>query len=182
MLVRRKLVKSKAREILLAWGKSELPVNVREIAKLHSIIVDEDKTPKENLSGFLYVDGDTKVIGVNKTHPKTRRRFTIAHELGHYFLHRHDHGSPHVDKQSNVSSAHFRDDSSSKGIDAQEIEANLFAAELLMPEDRIIEKLKEYSSLLECCGEEVVEKLSRDFDVSIQAMIVRLTSLELLKL
>jgi Zn-dependent peptidase ImmA (M78 family) len=182
MLIRRKLVKTKAKEILSAWGKSDLPVNVREIAKAQSIIVDEDKQPKESLSGFLFVDGDTKIIGVNKSHPKTRRRFTIAHELGHYFLHTHDHGSPHVDKQSNVSSTHFRDDSSSEGINAQEIEANLFAAELLMPEELIYEQLKALSSMPEYCGEEVIEKLSEKFDVSIQAMTLRLTNLELLKL
>ncbi len=65
-----------------------------------------------------------------------RQRFTIAHELGHFFLHRAS-STVFVD----AAPIFFRDESSSNGSQREEIEANAFAAELLMPEDAIRQRL-----------------------------------------
>jgi Zn-dependent peptidase ImmA (M78 family) len=75
-------------------------------------------------SGFLRRKNGDWVIGVNSLHQRNRQRFTIAHELGHYFLHR-DHGS-FEDK------ALFRKELQN---DHRESDANKFASALLMPED-----------------------------------------------
>ncbi|MGH3265723.1 MAG: ImmA/IrrE family metallo-endopeptidase [Trebonia sp.] len=68
---------------------------------------------------------------------QVRRRFTIAHELGHYFLHVSE--TLHVDR-----AAHFRLRSqlSSEGIDVTEIQANRFAASLMMPDEMILKDMK----------------------------------------
>ena len=58
---------------------------------------------------------------MNTNHPAVRQRFTLAHELGHAVLH---HGSKHIDYRRNFSAPD----------DPREVEANKFAAELLMPE------------------------------------------------
>jgi Zn-dependent peptidase ImmA (M78 family) len=77
----------------------------------------------ENISGFISREGDAWVLGVNSLHHPNRQRFTIAHEIGHFLLHR-DHGSFH-------DGLLFRRDDE---LNQQEREANQFAALVLMPE------------------------------------------------
>lgn len=90
-----------------------------------SNIVKDKKT-----RGFLLKDDDEYTIVVNKDYHLNSRRFTIAHEIGHYCLN-------HLANETSGTTYKFRDASSSKGTDPQEIEANTFAAELLMPEKLI---------------------------------------------
>src|SRR3954470_4270018 len=90
--------------------------------------------PSDKAFPFPYAAGEQPkqgryIIGINSSHPETRKRFTIAHEMGHLVLHQLD--QVHVDKQFLVK---LRDDISSQAIDPHEIEANAFAAALLMPE------------------------------------------------
>ncbi len=68
------------------------------------------------------VDYEQRTIWVNKSEPALRKRFTIAHEIGHAVLH------PQVDVVDYRSNFE-------KPKDRKEIEANKFAAELLMPEE-----------------------------------------------
>lgn len=77
-------------------------------------------------SGSLKKQGDIWILTVNKNHHKRRQNFTLAHELGHYFLH----------KENNIEfedSTFFRSDN----MDSLEYAANDYAAQLLMPEDRV---------------------------------------------
>ena len=105
------------------------PVDVRRIALAEGItVLPGDFSP--DLSALLMYRRGRYVIGVNKTHPEKRQRFSIAHELGHFLL----HGSVfHADAEKEEGLIMFRDDTSSRGIDPKEIEANAFAASLLMP-------------------------------------------------
>src|SRR5262245_59763778 len=80
------------------------------------------------ISGFLVRNDGKATIGVNSTHPKVRQRFTVAHECGHYLL--HVGISAHYDKDFKVN---FRSAESSQATDIEEIEANYFAASILMP-------------------------------------------------
>ena len=82
---------------------------------------------------MIYVNEGTPIIGVNALHHPNRQRFTIAHECGHLILHK-----PQITKEVHVDKALaspmlMRDSVSAAGVDEMEIEANLFAAELLMP-------------------------------------------------
>ena len=76
------------------------------------------------ISGFLLRDSSENTIFVEKNQSVYRKRFTIAHEIGHYVL-------EHL--QSDTLNIAFRDDLSATGIDFEERAANAFAAELLMP-------------------------------------------------
>ncbi|PYU65849.1 MAG: hypothetical protein DMG49_23375 [Acidobacteria bacterium] len=62
------------------------PVPVERIAEDHGL--DVRLAPFDgDLSGALIRNEDEAYIGVNSSHHPHRQRFTIAHELAHYFLH-----------------------------------------------------------------------------------------------
>lgn len=112
---------SDALRIAESRGLSMRPVDVLGLASSIGIQIEYLPLP-ENTSGFLRRAGGHWLIGVNSMHHPNRQRFTIAHELGHYFLHR-DHGDF-------VDQALFRKELQS---DRREFEANSFASRLLMP-------------------------------------------------
>src|SRR5438093_13625316 len=85
----------------------------------------------DELSGMIYIKAGLPIIGVNALHHPNRQRFTVAHELGHLELHRYMITTAvHVDKEF---PALMRDSNSATGMERIEIEANQFAAALLMP-------------------------------------------------
>ena len=101
-----------------------------DILSLISSIPDIEISMEEfdsKISGSLSKEKDKWIIRVNKTHDYRRQKFTIAHELGHYVLHR-DLGNEFSDV------VFFRGMTN----DGHEYEANDFASDLLMPESRIL--------------------------------------------
>ncbi len=116
-------------------------------------------------------------IIVNSGHAPVRQRFTIAHELGHLLLHRYS--QLHADAGFKV---RFRDENSSLGSIREEIEANQFAAELLMPEPLLVRHLVAIG--FDYTGEEMTDpqkeklrKLASDFEVSQQSLQFRIANL-----
>jgi Zn-dependent peptidase ImmA (M78 family) len=73
-----------------------------------------------------------------------------------------------------------RDDVSSQATDQQEIQANQFAAELLMPRKFVMAELSRQMSSAIGSREELITILARTFDVSNDAMGWRLTNLGVL--
>jgi Zn-dependent peptidase ImmA (M78 family) len=128
---------------------------------------------EDDLSGFLYRDRKKKItiIGVNADHHPNRRNFTAAHELGHFLL--HDFDDVHVDRRFKV---WLRSETSSQGTDDEEKEANLFAAELLMPA-RFIAKDIERIGTFDLLDEAVIQEMAERYGVSSQAMTFRLAYL-----
>jgi Zn-dependent peptidase ImmA (M78 family) len=122
-----------------------------------------------DLSGFLYRDKDQKVIGVNTQHASVRQNFTVAHELGHLLL--HDQGQLHLDRA--FSTFRLRDQTSSQGVDDDEKEANLFAAELLMPHQFLRADLAG-ADALDLYDDNLIPKLADRYQVSVQALTFRL--------
>ncbi len=120
-----------------------------------------------DVSGFLLRKGGKPIIGVNATQHLNRQRFTIAHELGHFFLHEFD--GIHLDK------TFHRNGISSLGVSSQEIEANTFAAELLMPDYMVKRELLAIRGDL--ITDDAVSQLANHFGVSTQAMGIRLSNL-----
>jgi Zn-dependent peptidase ImmA (M78 family) len=132
----------------------------------------------EGISGTLVVEKGKGFIGYNPSHVKGRQRFTIAHELGHFKLHRNASTEQlFVDKDFLVK---YR---SANNYSLQELkheqEANAFAAALLMPKVFIHTELanKKYTNLPEL---ELIETLARVFEVSVPAMTYRLNNLNIL--
>jgi len=129
------------------------------------------------VSGMVHCrPGGGGIIGVNSEHAKTRQRFTIAHELGHLLLHNDEEF--HIDEKRPLAR---RDEVSSQAVDWREIEANQFAAELLMPKNLVFESV---TALVEedddVSIEEAIEKLARAYQVSQLAMTHRLTNLKII--
>lgn len=171
MAVRRHIVRRLVGELLQDNGITGPPVPIDRIANHYGAKIA--KAPhQDGLSGFLVREGpNSAVIGVNKSHGKARQRFTIAHELGHLALHAAER--VHVDRSEVV---FLRSPNSSRGVDPSEVEANLFAAELLMPihflENDI--DLNQGVDLLD--DEEFVKQLADRYEVSAQAMAIRLAN------
>jgi len=161
---------TKEADQLLSKSKITVPrVPVLDIAKSLGIKVRLGPLP-DDLSGFLVHEKGAVFIGVNSLHPKPRQAFTVAHELGHFHLHP---SSNFVDRKL----IYFRDSKSASAVDQREIQANQFAADLLMPERFLQRALKGQSVDLE--DEDRLSALAKNFGVSIQALMFRLLNLNL---
>ncbi len=163
-------IKSKVKELLQKCGTTQAPIEVENVASVLGIAVSRTPT-EDDISGFLLRNPDgSAVIGINALHHPNRQRFTIAHEIGHFELHKHD--QVHVDR----SIIKLRNSASSKGEDPEEIEANGFAAELLMPEEFLRKDLSA-SAFTDLNDERRMQQLAKKYQVSVQAMTNRLVSL-----
>ncbi|MDR3596874.1 ImmA/IrrE family metallo-endopeptidase [Clostridium sp.] len=132
-------------------------VDIKAIIQDNGLIFEESDLPS-SISGYLkYLDGKW-IIGVNKNHNSKRQRFTIAHEFGHYILHRRE-GTAFEDttffRKSNESSIEYK--------------ANEFAAEILMPEEMIKKAIQN--------GIKKIDELAEQFGVSVQAIKYRANEL-----
>ena len=167
--------KQAARRILKSVG-GQLPVDVYTIARAHNVDVREVMLD-EAVSGVLVVKDDRAIIGVNAAHHPNRRRFSIAHELGHYLLHsKNTSSNVFVD----AAPVFFRDERSSDGTEYQEIQANAFAAELLMPESMLRAELR--NGPVDAFDDAALHQLAGRFGVSVQALSIRLARLGLITL
>lgn len=145
------------------------PVPVEKMAKdAGAKVVRNDF--KEDVSGVLIRRDGTVVIGVASSQSDERQRFTIAHELAHLLL--HDGEEVHVDKMFRVN---LRSPLSSKAEDVEEIEANAFAASLLMPIGFLKADLQTIA--LDIDDPTQVAKLAERYGVSTQAMTYRLVNI-----
>lgn len=163
-----------ARKVLARFKASTLPVPVEAIAEQLGARLSFGQY-EGDVSGFVARRPGTVVIGVNSSHPQTRQRFTIAHEIGHLRMHE---GKPLiVDKLVRVDLRR----SASLPNDRAEVEANRFAACLLMPEDHVRREFEKFTSKRAPMQvDSAIGKLASTFAVSHQAMAYRLRELDLL--
>ncbi len=113
---------AKANEVRILAGQI-FPIDPILVAKAMGLEVFTASLPRD-VSGQIFYK---KKIFIEQTDYITRQVFSVAHELGHYVL--HNDGTSHIS---------LRDTTSSQGIDTKEIEANFFAANLLMPQDEVL--------------------------------------------
>jgi len=168
----------KARELLRKYNVLKPPVPVEEIARGEGAQIARHRFEGWE-SGFILRDGRQTIIGVNTRTSRRRQRFTIAHEIGHLLLHE---GTLIVDHAVRVN---WRDQVSGMATGTEEIQANTFAAELLMPRDLIIYSLEKYMDQVSRTNkamshEDLITSLAREFDVSAEAMGYRLINLGIL--
>jgi Zn-dependent peptidase ImmA (M78 family) len=147
------------------------PVDVQRIAEAEGLTINFEPF-EDNVSGVLIQQGNNVVIGVNEAHHPNRQRFTIAHELAHYKLHPNN-PTVYVDDMM----FHFRGESLTEQP-PQEVEANSFAAALLMPEEFLRRDL--ITANIDALDENAVKKLAHKYGVSAQALTIRLMQLGLL--
>jgi len=153
---------SLSKEVLDDCGIKRPPVNLNIIAKKHNIEIQQSAAinsdgwimyPKgENWAGIKYKAG----MG------EGRIRFTIAHELGHFFL----HNLKDAEQSCFMSENAMNVNSENK---EREKQAHLFASNLLMPSEWILKVLPKKIQ-----GIQNVRRLSHDFEVSLTAAAIRL--------
>lgn len=153
-------------------GFSPFPFDHIELVRGDVKIVFTEKL-SDSVSGVIGFSNEQGafVILVNSKKSRTRQYFTVAHELGHYFLHQ-----AHIRQKSIVDGENvldcdgmlYRDDEGN--LTQLEIEANNFAASLIMPGELVRKAWDQLHSVEEC---------AQVFHVSIAAMSIRLIRLKL---
>lgn len=167
-------VEERATEILASEGSGVnghpiVPVDVLGIAPHLGLVVMDAKFKDDGLSGAVgYKDGHF-LIWVNREQAVTRRRFTVAHEIGHFVLHMDRGANPHTYTDVDGNLYMFR--GAAVGERAKEVEANQFAAALLMPSEEVFARVDRVR------GEIDTFRLAQEFWVSQVAMEIRLQTL-----
>jgi IrrE N-terminal-like domain len=141
----------------------EIPVRIATMAKALGIDVKSASLPPRISGQLQRLTGNESGfrIRVSRHEAPSRQRFTIAHEIAHYLLHR-DHIGDGIED-----TILYRSTLS----DAREAEANRLAAELLMPAVKIRESLNELNLARTAASAKV---LAEKFEVSEAAMSIRL--------
>jgi hypothetical protein len=142
---------------------SSVPVKVGELAEALGLKVTRAPMPPK-ISGLIQPCSDAPSgfeIRVNKYEIAERQRFTVAHEIAHFLLHRDDIGSGVVD------SIMYRSTLTSH----KETEANRLAADIVMPAKVVGRELERLGGKR---SDDTVEQLASMFRVSVPAMKVRL--------
>lgn len=153
---------------------ADYPVHIVDLCKQYGIDVFE-KYLTPGVSGFIVIQeenfkdyGSNHVIVANLHDSASRRRFTIAHELAHFILHK---------KPDEALFAH-RDAGQTNYM---EYEANTFAANILMPEDLVKDVLSQIESEDgELFISTKIRCVSDAFAVSTAAARVRLEQLKMI--
>jgi Zn-dependent peptidase ImmA (M78 family) len=179
---RQNQIEQLAKNLLIETGCYTYPrIDVEKVASVKGLEVVHFGFG-EDISGVLMTENGVSIIGVHNDHPPTRKRFTIAHELGHYFL-GHQRNGGFVDTvERYYTMISFRNPASSTGEHLQEREANAFAAALLMPKDMLYQAMDslERTLNLRATNINIAYDLAKKFEVSEQAMTFRLTNLNTL--
>ncbi|HLP45187.1 MAG TPA: ImmA/IrrE family metallo-endopeptidase, partial [Candidatus Kapabacteria bacterium] len=121
----------------------QIPVDAKAVAKaLGGRVIETETELAEEIDAKIDKEGDSFKITLNANNPNTRSNFTIAHELGHLFLHMGYLVDSERWKNINkyTDSVYYR-----FGNDEEELEANEFAAAFLMPEKTYRETVKKYT-------------------------------------
>ena len=188
---------------------SEVPKLTHQRAATHLAAhagraIIEDGNAAERLAGLLYANAAGGWILVDQEDLLARRRFSVAHELGHYFLHflplleqasafqsedvfdfNEELPAPSdIEKDPNV--GHIDASSLPEGVlaevsslDQWEAEANYFAAEILMPEATCRIFAQRYASRYGNKRQVLARRLTTEFLVSQAAMLRRLEELHI---
>jgi Zn-dependent peptidase ImmA (M78 family) len=142
----------------------QAPVDLESLARSLGLHVHTAHHWGDNISGKIecQIDGPC-VVTINGKHSLKRQRFTLAHEIAHFVLHREKIGDGITDDGRYRSLASF---------DSEEREANRYAAAILMPHRLVREA---YDT-----GCNTARDLSRKFDVSEAVAEIRMRELDLI--
>ena len=167
------MTKSSVEEIaensLHQHGLYSIPVDPVVLASELGIRVNNAKFSEPSLAAMLAKRGSNIWILLDESGSPSRKRFSIAHELGHHFLHLESDGEI-VDRNADLFRVSEYATSEITPERRREIEANQFAAALLMPERLVRQVWPDYSS---------VSEMAKLFQVSEESMGYRIASLGL---
>ena len=170
-MTKQEQARTAARQILADVHFTTPHVPVERIIRARKIVLQYAPLDGD-LSGMAFIKDGVGIIGVNALHHPNRQRFSAAHELGHHVLHAEQiREAVHVDRGIRIL---YRDDVSSLGTQPMEVQANVFAAELLMPTALLASAIADGGVDIE--DEASIEILAKRFRVSTAAMRFRLLS------
>ena len=155
-----------AQQLLEGEGLLSLPVDLYALARTRNIKIKAINTSNNGVSGMLVRHGDNFGILYNKNISNEGfQRFSIAHELGHFFV------EGHLDHIHSTSGAH-QSQAGFLSKDPYEREADCFAAGLLMPEILIRDIVRRHSD-----GFVAIEAIRCEARASLLASAIRYTEL-----
>lgn len=157
---------------ILQSEMSQFPVDVESAINRIGIAFSKEKMGDGKSGCIKFSDGRFSIT-INENEGNQRQRFTAAHELAHYFLHR-----GMLEKvgglnrhQDSLYGAHAKDNPADPFLSSHEVEANKLAANILMPKTAVHERYD--------ADDNNVLELAKIFNVSRAAMNIRLQSLGL---
>jgi len=164
-------IESAASDLLRRLELFSVPVNPVTVAERLGIRVYSLLFQDSAISDVLRKEDVQYKIYVNGTHHVNRMRYTVAHEIGHFVLHR-EIVEAFVDPEINMFRAMpveglTQGDNNSRAMETQ---ANMFAAALLMPEELVRRELDAMPA---------IHRLAQKFEVSREAMGHRIANLSL---
>ena len=162
-------VEHRAKEILTQHGLYSVPVDPVLLANSLGVTVNNAKFSDDTWAALIAKRDHTTRIFVEQSDPPYRKRFSIAHELGHHFLHLLEDGEI-VDKRADMFREKEPSVESMSPEQLREIQANWFAAALLMPEDLVRAEWHKYPNMT---------RMAERFNVSEEAMGYRIDTLNL---
>lgn len=153
---------SLATKLLIETGTMSVPVDLNKLVQAKGIIVKEDDC--SGYTGMLLVVNDNAMISVKKSiREGGRKRFTIAHEIGHYTL------PEHITAENTMFQCSDDQLNAFGKNKTKEVEANIFASELLMPEQIFKPRVS---------GKDITKKLisnlTEEFQTSLSATCIKL--------
>lgn len=149
-----------ALDIIAFAEKQGFKVYLADMEESGVVLINED--------GLKNIEGEKRAILVNSQDSALRRRFTIAHELAHYFLHLNDEERKMVAYRD----VHYQRKT------RQEKEADYFASNLLMPEGKVRAAMSAlYATVHRMTDQKKITFISNMFLVSSSAASVRLQQL-----
>ncbi len=148
-----------------------VPVNIEAAIKSLGISLQKNANLTPGIAGHIKrTDHDSYEIASTQHDHYFRQRFTLAHELGHYVLHRSLIGVG-IDDDTKYRSTELGEFYNTSIEDVHERQANSFAANVLMPEQKVRDAVHE--------GRRTLKDVAREFQVSPSAMRWRLKNLGL---
>ncbi len=152
----RMMINSLTQDILVSF---DIQVPIQNIDELVASLGGSVQTDYSFTDGAVEKEGESFRILVSPFQEEKRRRFTIAHELGHLFLHMGYLTNAELWAQQDTNIYHRL------GSSEKEYQANEFAAAFLMPQ-------KEYLRIMNenIIGNKVnTSKIAEYFNVSVEA-------------
>lgn len=156
-------IENSASELLKKVGIYSIPVNLESITNHLGLNVVRKDFSSDGLSAVLF--RKERKVAINSIHGKERQRFSLAHEIGHYVL--------HENQNDFIDPVFKRENMVLQKNKSTEMEANQFAAALLMPEIF----LKKSIQNIDTKDSDWMAKLAGEYRVSMQAMSFRLLNL-----
>lgn len=152
---------SASNKAIICKYQDDIPVKLGEVAKEFGLVV-KVATLSANISGEIKETNGLVTIKINRHEVKARQRFTLAHEIAHFLLHRH------LLKEGIQDDVLYR----SKQSNAVEAEANRLAADIIMPVAKAQELIDDLRPELE--WEKVYEEVAERLLVSTIALKIKL--------